>query len=84
MANKYVLRGNGIQVDYTIGGNPGFTALTFTEGATNKTFTPAQITTDQTGLGTLVSVALVKTIVVVVPRAATGNLQTRLPVLDWV
>jgi hypothetical protein len=28
--------------------------------------------------------AAVKTIVVVVPRAATGNLQTRLPVLDWV
>ena len=27
MANKYVLQGNGIQVDYTIGGNPGFTAL---------------------------------------------------------
>ena len=62
MANKYVLQGNGIQVDYTIGGNPGFTALTFTEGATHKTFTPAQITTDQTGLGTLVSVALVQSI----------------------
>jgi hypothetical protein len=59
MANKYVLHGNGIQIDYTIGGNPGFTALTFTEGTTHKTFTPAQITTDQTGLGTLVSVPLV-------------------------
>ena len=23
MANKFVLHGNGVQVDYTIGGNPG-------------------------------------------------------------
>jgi hypothetical protein len=59
MANKFVLHGSGIQVDYTIGGNPGFTALTFREGATQKDFTPPQITTDQSGLGTLVSVALV-------------------------
>jgi hypothetical protein len=62
MANKYVLSGSGIQVEYTIGGNPSFTALTFTEGGTTKKFTPAQITTDQTGLGTLVSVALVLTV----------------------
>jgi hypothetical protein len=62
MANKYVLSGNGIEVDYTIGGNPGFTALVFKEGANTKTFTPAQITTDHTGLGTLVSVPLVQTI----------------------
>src|ERR1700709_734248 len=62
MANKYVLTGNGIEVDYTIGGNPSFTALTFKEGSVTKTFTPAQITTDQTGLGTIVSVPLVQTI----------------------
>ena len=62
MANKYVLHGDGIEVDYIIGGNPGFTALTFTEDGTTKNFTPVQITTDQTGLGTLVSVALVLTV----------------------
>lgn len=62
MANKYVLSGNGIQIDYTIGGNPGFTALTFTEGSTTRHFTPAQIITDQTGLGTLVSVPLVPSV----------------------
>jgi hypothetical protein len=39
-----------------------FPSLTFTEGATKKTFTPAQITTDTSGLGTLVSVALVQTV----------------------
>ena len=62
MANKYVLSGNGIEVTYTIGANPSFTALTFKEGATTKMFKPAQITTDHTGLGTLVSVPLVQTI----------------------
>jgi hypothetical protein len=58
MANKFILTGNGIAIDYTIGGNPGFTALTFQEGGTTKSFKPAEIETDQTGLGTLVSVAL--------------------------
>jgi hypothetical protein len=63
MANRYVLHGDGISVEYTIGGNPSFTALTFSEPPNpDKKFTPAQITTDQTGLGTLVSVALVQTI----------------------
>jgi hypothetical protein len=62
MANRYGLQGNGIHVDYTIGANPAFTALTYTEGGTTKDFKPAQITTNQTGLGTLVSVALVQTI----------------------
>jgi hypothetical protein len=58
MANKFVLSGNGIEVDYTIGANPGFTALTFKEGSTTKTFKPAEITTDQTAAGTIVSVPL--------------------------
>lgn len=62
MANKYVLAGNGVEVEYTIGANPSFTALVFKEGATHKSFTPAQIKTDDTGLGTLVSVPLIQTI----------------------
>jgi hypothetical protein len=62
MANKYLLHGDGIAVTYIIGGNPTFPSLTFDEGATHKTFTPAQITTDMTGLGTMVSVALVQTV----------------------
>ena len=72
MANKYVLSGNGIQIDYTIGGNPGFTALTFTEGGTTKNFNPGQITTDNTGLGTLVSVALVQTVDTGAPASASS------------
>ncbi|HEY1442312.1 MAG TPA: hypothetical protein VGF65_16170 [Mycobacterium sp.] len=62
MANKFVLSGSGIHIEYILGGNPTFPSLTFTEGATQKTFTPAQITTDPSGLGTLVSVALVQTV----------------------
>jgi hypothetical protein len=58
MANKFILTGNGIELDYTIGGNPGFTALTFKEGGTTKSFTPQQIETVQSGVGTMVSVAL--------------------------
>ena len=61
-ANKFELSGGGIQIIYILGGNPTFPSLTFTEGATKKTFTPAQITTDTTRLGTLVSVALVQTV----------------------
>ena len=62
MANKFELSGGGIQIVYILGGSPTFPSLTFTEGANKKTFTPAQITTDTSGLGTLVSVALVQTI----------------------
>jgi hypothetical protein len=61
MADKYVLSGNGIEITYTIGGNPSFPALTFKQGTVTKTFTPAQITTDNTFLGTLVSVPVVRT-----------------------
>jgi hypothetical protein len=62
MANKFTLKGHGIEVDYTIGANPSFPALTFKEGATTKSYKPNDITTDQTGLGQMVSVALVQSI----------------------
>lgn len=62
MANRYVLKGNGIEIDYTIGANPSLVALTFKQGGNTRTFTPAQITTDETGLGTLVSVPLLRSV----------------------
>ena len=71
MANHYVLHGNGIQIDYTIGGNPGFTALSFTEGGVTTNFTSTQVTTDATGLGTLVSVAVVQSVDTAVPGSAS-------------
>jgi|SRR5215469_1813914 len=61
-ANKFVLKGSGVEVDYTIGGNPTFHSLVFTDGAFQKNFTPAEILTEDTGLGQLVSVALISTV----------------------
>jgi Domain of unknown function (DUF1843) len=57
MAITYTLSGGGIQIEYKVGGS-----FFFTQGGTTKTFTAAEITTDQTGLGELVSVPLVLTI----------------------
>ena len=58
-ANKFVLKHHQIEVDYTVGATPGIPALVYQDGSSApKSFTSAQITTDQTGLGTLVSVAL--------------------------
>ena len=61
-ANHFVLKGSGVEVDYTIGANPGFTALTYKAGSITKSFKPAEVETDNTGLGTMVSVALTQTI----------------------
>ena len=61
-ANKFVLKHHHIEVDYTIGITPGLPALTYKDGSNVKTFTSAQITTDDTALGTLVSVPLLSSI----------------------
>ena len=61
-ANFFVLKGSGVEVDYRIGANPSFTALTYKAGSTVKDYKPAQIQTDNTGLGDMVSVALTLTI----------------------
>jgi hypothetical protein len=57
---KIVLKHQQVEVDYTLGATP---ALVYQDGSPPaKSFTASQITTDQTGLGTLVSVALVLSI----------------------
>jgi hypothetical protein len=61
-ANKFVLKHHQVEVDYTIGVAPGLTALTYTDGPDVRTFKTNEITTDQTALGSLVSVLLVRTI----------------------
>ena len=58
MANHYTLSGHGIELDYTIGGSPGLPALTLKDNGTVRSYRPAEITTDQTDLGTMVSVPL--------------------------
>ena len=61
-ANKFVLKSNQVEVDYTIGANPGFTALVFKNGAVVENFKPADIQTDQTALGSLVSIPVKRTV----------------------
>ena len=58
-ANKFVLKHDQVEVDYTLGATP---VLVYRDGSSTKSFTAPEITTEQTGLGTLVSVALVLTI----------------------
>ena len=59
-ANKFVLKHHHIEVDYTIGITPGLPALIYKDGPNVKNFKANEITTDETGLGSLVSVSLVK------------------------
>jgi hypothetical protein len=61
-ANKFVLKGSHVVVEYTLGGNPSFPALTYTDGAFQRSFKLDAITTDDTGLGQLVSIPLVVSI----------------------
>ena len=62
MANKFTLKGYGVEVDYTIGGNPAFPALNYKDATISKSFLPSAIHTDSTDLGNLVTVALEVTI----------------------
>lgn len=62
MANKYTLKSGSVEVVYTLGETIGLPALEYKSGAFAKSFTQAQIITDNTGLGMLVSVPLLQTI----------------------
>jgi hypothetical protein len=58
-ANKFVLKHGEIEIDYTIGATPGIPALVYRDGnAPPAAFTSAEITSDETAAGTLVSVPL--------------------------
>jgi hypothetical protein len=61
-ANKFVLKHHHIEVDYTIGITPGLPALIYRDGPNVKNFQANEITRNETGLGSLVSVSLVKSI----------------------
>lgn len=58
-ANKFVLKHHHIEVEYTIGITPGIPALIYKDGHSVKNFPANEITTDQTALGSLISVSLV-------------------------
>ena len=53
-ANKFVLKGSGVEVDYTIGANPAFPAFVYTAGAFQKKFKPAEILSEDTGSAAVV------------------------------
>jgi hypothetical protein len=58
-ANKFVLKGLGVEVDYTIGASSAIPALVYTAGAFQKKFKPNEILSEDSGLGEMVSVALI-------------------------
>jgi hypothetical protein len=58
MANHYKLSGHGIELSYTIGGNPSLPALTVTDNGLTQSYRPDEITVDMTDLGAMVSVPL--------------------------
>jgi hypothetical protein len=67
-ANKFVLKHHQVEVEYTpedpaVGATSGLPVLVYRNGdSTPKSFTASEITTEQTGLGTLLSVALVMSV----------------------
>jgi hypothetical protein len=61
-ANKFVLKHHHVEVEYTLGLTPGLRALTYKDGPNVKAFKANEITTDQTALGSLISIPLVNTI----------------------
>ena len=60
-ANKFVLTHDLVQVEYNIGVTPGSPALIYHRNG-SKSFTAAQVATDSTALGSLVSVPLLVTV----------------------
>ena len=69
-ANKFVLKHHRVEVEYTpedpaVGATStaGLTVLVYRDGSsTSMSFTGSEVATDQTALGTLVSVALVRSV----------------------
>ena len=61
-ANKFVLKGSGVEVDYTIGASEAIPALQYKHGVFHRSFKAIEVISDDTGLGELVSVALIQTI----------------------
>ena len=62
-ANKFVLKHENIEVDYTLSGSVGNLALNYRDAAAGTiTFSAPEISTTSTALGTLVSVGLLRTV----------------------
>jgi hypothetical protein len=57
-ANTYTMRHHEVEVRYEVDITPGLVALTYTDASGQRNFRDDQIKTEDTGLGTLVSVAI--------------------------
>jgi hypothetical protein len=62
MANKFILKGHGVEVEYTIGITPGIPAFIYKDERISKAFPSSAVHTDQTDLGNLVTVPLEVTV----------------------
>ena len=62
MPQQFILKGHHIEVKYTIGITPGAIALTYKDESASHDFKTDEITTEKTRLGSLISVALVKSV----------------------
>ena len=62
MANKFTLKGHGVEVEYRIGITPGIPAFIYKDETISKDFPSTAIQTDQTDLGNLVTVPLEVTV----------------------
>lgn len=57
-ANKFVLKHHQVEIEYTFGETLGIPVLSYRDGTTVKTFKVNEITTQDTALGSLVSIPL--------------------------
>jgi hypothetical protein len=62
MANRFLLRHHELKIEYDVGRNPGFTALTYDNGGDPVSFKTDEVSTSATALGELVSVPLRRTV----------------------
>ena len=61
-ADKFVLKGSGVEVNYTIGPTPGAPTLVYRQGDFEKVFASSEIRSNDTDLGKFVSVRLISTV----------------------
>lgn len=61
-ANTYTMKHREVEIRYEVDITPGLVALTYTDASGEWSFRDGQIRTDDTGLGTLVSVAIAESI----------------------
>jgi hypothetical protein len=62
MTLQFILKGHQIEVKYTTGITPGLVALTYKDGSASHDFKTDEISTEKTRLGSLISIALIKSV----------------------